>query len=116
MVGCLALPCRYVHRASFGTQKTFSARYSSGSSGSAPDFLSASRAPRRSSKESEMYLRKMRPRTTCLYSAASMLLRSLSAACQSLGSKPMLAELLEDEFLDFPRAILRRKPNRKPVP
>src|SRR6266540_7011055 len=52
-----------------------------------------------------MYLRKMRPRTTCLYSAASMLLRSLSAASQSLASKPMLAELLEDEFLDFPRAI-----------
>jgi hypothetical protein len=28
-----------------------------------------------------------------LYSAASMLLRSLSAASQSLASKPMLAEL-----------------------
>ena len=39
-----------------------------------------------------MYLRKMRPRTTCLYSAASMLLRSLSAASQSLASKPRLAE------------------------
>src|SRR5205823_4741194 len=38
-----------------------------------------------------MYFRKMRPRTTCLYSAASMLLRSLSAASQSLASKPMLA-------------------------
>src|SRR5690554_374461 len=36
-----------------------------------------------------MYLRKMRPRTTCLYSAASMFLRSLSAAfqsCFSMGS------------------------------
>src|SRR5206468_9157626 len=48
--------------------------------------------------------RKVRPRTTCLYSAASILLRSLSAASQSLASKPMLAELLE-EFLDFTRAI-----------
>src|SRR5262249_51862765 len=44
-----------------------------------------------SSKASEMYLRKMRPSTTCLYSAASMLLRSLSAACQSLASKPRVA-------------------------
>ena len=35
-----------------------------------------------------MYLRKIRPRTTCLYSAASMLLRSASAAAQSLASKP----------------------------
>ena len=34
---------------------------------------------------------KMRPTTTCLYSAACMLLRSLSAASQSLASKPMLA-------------------------
>ena len=40
------------------------------------------------SKASEMYLRKIRPRTTCLYSAASMLLRSASAACQSLASNP----------------------------
>src|SRR5437879_1839535 len=45
-----------------------------------------------------MYLRKIRPRTTCLYSAASMLLRSLSAASQSLASKPMLAlELFFEE-------------------
>src|SRR4030095_2721944 len=40
-----------------------------------------------------MYLRKMRPRTTCLYSAASMLLRSLSAVSQSLASKPRGAPL-----------------------
>ena len=45
-----------------------------------------------SSNASEMYLRKMRPRTTCLYSAASMFDRSLSAASQSLASKPRLAE------------------------
>ena len=42
-----------------------------------------------------MYLRKIRPRTTCLYSAASMLLRSLSAAGQSLASKPRSAPLVE---------------------
>ena len=40
-----------------------------------------------------MYLRKIRPRTTCLYSAASMWPRSLSAACQSFSSKPRLAPL-----------------------
>src|SRR5690349_20001567 len=67
----------------------FSARYSSGSSGSAP--FSFASCARFSSKASEMYLRKMRPRTPCLYSAASMLLRSLSAASQSLASKPRLA-------------------------
>ena len=37
-------------------------------------------------KASEMYLRKMRPRTTCLYSAASMLPRSASAIRQSSAS------------------------------
>ena len=47
---------------------------------------------RRVWKVSEMYLRKIRPRTTCLYSAASMLFRSLSAVSQSLASKPMVAE------------------------
>ena len=35
MVGCLALACRCDQRASFGTQNTFSARYSSGSSAAA---------------------------------------------------------------------------------
>src|SRR6266536_105087 len=85
----------------------FSARYSSGSSALAPAYSPslATSFAWCSAKLSEMYLRKMSPRTTCLYSAASMLLRSLSAASQSLASKPMLAELLEDEFLDFPRAI-----------
>src|SRR4051812_35689303 len=91
IVGCFALAWRWAQRDSLGTQKTFSALYSSGSSGSAPLFLSASSLECCSSKASEMYLRKMRPRTTCLYSAASMLLRSLSAASQSLASKPTLA-------------------------
>jgi hypothetical protein len=35
-----------------------------------------------------MYLRKISPSTTCLYSAASMLLRSASAAAQSFDSNP----------------------------
>jgi type I site-specific restriction-modification system R (restriction) subunit len=39
-----------------------------------------------SSKASETYLRKIRPRTTCLYSAASMLPRNASAICQSRAS------------------------------
>ena len=38
-----------------------------------------------------MYFRKISPRTTCLYSAASMLLRILSAASQSLASNPRFA-------------------------
>ena len=37
------------------------------------------------------YLRKMSPSTMCLYSAASMLLRSMSADCQSLVSRPFVA-------------------------
>src|SRR3954470_11716020 len=76
-------------RAASGTQKTLTARYSSRSSGS--DAGSFSKAARFSSKVSEMYLRKMRPRTTFLYSEASMWPRSLSAAAQSLSSKPRLA-------------------------
>ena len=48
MVGCLALACRCDQRASFGTQKTFSARYSSGSSAAAAS--SASSAARFASK------------------------------------------------------------------
>lgn len=38
-----------------------------------------------------MYFKKIRPSTTCLYSAASMLLRSLSAVSQSLASNPRFA-------------------------
>ena len=69
---------------------------------------SAASAAWRSSKASEMYLRKMRPRTTCLYSAASMWPRSLSAAAQSLSSKPRLA--LEVALADFfaPARLPRR--------
>ena len=77
------LPC--------GTQKMLTARYSSGSSGSAPASCSASSLACCSSKASEMYFRKIRPRTTCLYSAASMLERSASAIFQSSFSKPRFA-------------------------
>jgi hypothetical protein len=43
--------------------------------------------PGATSKASEMYFRKIRPSTTCLYSAASRVPRSLSAAAQRLASK-----------------------------
>ena len=79
------------HRASFGTQKMFSERYSSGSSGSAPSARWLKSNEWRSSKASEMYLRKISPRTMCLYSAASMLLRSLSAAAHKVVSNPRFA-------------------------
>ncbi len=41
-----------------------------------------------------MYLRKIRPRTTCLYSAASIEPRRASAASHILFSKPRVAPLL----------------------
>jgi hypothetical protein len=48
----------------------------------------------------------MRGRSTCLYSAASMLERSLSAASHSFASNRTFAELLFfDDFVDLPRAI-----------
>ena len=43
--------------------------------------------------------------TASIIVSTSMLLRSLSAASQSFASKPMFAELLEDEFLDCPSDI-----------
>lgn len=48
-----------------------------------------------------MYFKKISPSTTCLYSAASMLLRSLSAASQSVASNPRLAPLPLDFFARF---------------
>ena len=50
--------------APLGTQKTFSARYSSGSSASASSSFSST--ARFASKASEMYLRKIKPKATCL--------------------------------------------------
>ena len=47
---------------------------------------------------------KISPSTTCLYSAASMLLRSLSAVSQSLASKPRLAAVSAVVFA-LPMAI-----------
>ena len=46
-----------------------------------------------------MYFRKMRPSTTCLYSAASMLPRSVSAICQSSASYPVVALISSDAFV-----------------
>ena len=86
MVDWRACSRRWLQRASGGTQKMFWARYSSGSSGSAPSLRSASSLARASSKASEMYLRKISPSTTCLYSAASMLPRRASAMRQSSAS------------------------------
>ena len=91
MVGCLACALRWPQRASRGTQKMLTARYSSGSSGSAPSACSRSSWACLSSKASEMYLRKIRPRTTCLYSAASIEPRSASAMRHSSASYPVVA-------------------------
>ncbi len=75
--GRLAESRSRVQRASGGTQNTFS------------------------ENESEMYLRKMRPSTTCLYSAASMLPRKVSAAAQRVASNPNGAEPLDPLALAF---------------
>ena len=123
--GCRASARSRPQRASGGTQKTLAARYSSGSSASAPWSRSASSAAWCSSKASEMYLRKMSPSTTCLYSAASMLLRSASAVAQSWDSK--LGAEAELAFLaiglsgcetaeDSTAAIIRRPPYRANEP
>src|SRR5450830_439442 len=94
IVGWGAWALRWDQRASRGTQKMLAALYSSGSSGSAPSARAAAAASSAcfDSKASLMYLRKMSPSTMCLYSAASMLLRSMSAEAPSLGSRPLVAE------------------------
>lgn len=51
--------------------------------GSAPPDLWDSSPARFASKASEMYSSKIRPSTTCFYSAASMILRKAAAAAQS---------------------------------
>src|SRR5437762_4133962 len=73
-----------------------SAVYSSRSSASAP--FSFCNEACLSSNASEMYFRKIRPRTTCLYSAASRLPRSLSAVAQSVASKPRAEPLVDFSF------------------
>src|SRR5438477_9470795 len=115
--GDLALDLMVCQRASGGSQKTFAARYSSrfsaaslrcGSSLMNHSLLESekpkSSCSRFSSKASEMYLRKMRPRQTCLYSEASMWPRILSAAAQSWASKLRPESLAF--FLLFPFAIV----------
>ena len=89
----------------------FSAVYSSRSSeASSPN--SASTVARRSSNASEMYLRKISPSTTCLYSAASIEPRRASAIAHSSASWPVVApsfgffRALACCFPDFRRAML----------
>ena len=107
MVGWGACALRWDQRASRGTQKMLAALYSSGSSGSAPSPAAAAAASSAclASNASLMYLRKMSPSTMCLYSAASMLLRSMSAEAQSLGSRPVVA--LAAGSVAAPRAAVR---------
>ena len=85
----------------------FSAMYSSRSSAASSPH-SASASAWRSSKASEMYLRKTRPRTTCLYSAASMLPRKASAIRQYSGSWPLKALSPPDAFSSLEFLRLRR--------
>src|SRR5687768_8919165 len=116
--GDLVLALMVCQRASGGSQKTFAARYSSrfsaasarcGSSLMNHSLLGSekpnSNCSRFSSKASEMYLRKMRPRQTCLYSEASMCPRILSAAAQSWASK-FRPESLPLDFGALSRAIV----------
>jgi len=58
----------------------------------------------------------IRPSTTCLYSAASMCPRSLSAASQSLASKPRLAALPLVLFVVLRFAIVAPCPLRPRFP
>ena len=62
-----------------GTQNTFLSAYSSGCSGSYPSSAFDSSSWWSSSNASDMYFRNIRGRTMCLYSAASMLPRRVSA-------------------------------------
>ena len=111
MVDCLACAFRCVQRASVGTQKMFSAVYSSRSSAaSSPN--SASTAAWRSSKASEMYFRKIRPSTTCLYSAASIEPRRASAIAHNSASWPV-----EAPPFGFVSTLSRRVPDlRRAMP
>ena len=86
-MGSFALSLIKDHLASFGTQKMFSASYSSRSSSKpAPSSISASNFV---SNLSDIYFKKISPSTTCLYSLASILPLNLSAAFQSVSSNPM---------------------------
>ena len=107
MVGCLALAWRWDQRASLGTQKTFSAGIRPDPRGRAGVFALAGNELGAVFFEGVGdVLEEDEPRTTCLYSAASMLLRSLSAASQSLASNPRLAPVVPGVGeSDFRRAM-----------
>src|SRR5699024_6460194 len=87
--GFLELSLIYCQRASLGTQKIFSAKYSSLSSSSA--YSSFNNSSYFSSKESDTYFKNIIPNATFLYSAASILPRNLSAACHNFSSNPIVA-------------------------
>ena len=83
-----AAPAITLQRAFSGTKKIFSARYSSlSSSNPSPSATSSSYL---ASKRSEIYFRKISPRTTDLYSEASILPRKTQAASHICFSKPMV--------------------------
>lgn len=87
----------YCHLDSLGTQKIFSAKYSSLSSSSA--YSSFNNSSYFSSKESETYFKNIIPNATFLYSAASMLPRNLSAACHNFSSNPIVAMISQLSLL-----------------
>ena len=89
--GVCAASATTAQRASCGTKKMFSEVYSSLSS-SKPSPSSTS-SLYLASKRSEMYFRKISPRTTDLYSEASRFPRSKSAAFHISFSKPISAVL-----------------------
>ena len=73
MVGCFSLACRRSQGAPFGTQKMLAARYSPWSSGSVYYVSTvASICMYFVWKVTEICFRKIKPRTTCLYSKASV--------------------------------------------
>ena len=89
-ISCVcALSLMSSHRAPCGTKKIPSEVYSSISSSKPSPSATSSRCF--SSNRSEMYLRKIRPNTTFLYSDASILPRSTHAAFQICFSKPISA-------------------------
>ena len=113
MVACRARALRCGQRASDGTQKMFSAMYSSRSSAASSPH-SASTAAWCSSKASEMYFRKMSPSTTCLYSAASIEPRRASAIAHSSASWPVVAPLSVGLVAIFVAVFIPTAPGRIP--
>jgi hypothetical protein len=98
-IGLKMLPAGFL-----GNPEDVCPAYSSRSSGSA--CFSFCNSLWRSSKASEMYLRKISPRTTCLYSEASMWPRNLSAAAHNFCSNPRFAPF--EDFVKLVRCLAIR--------